>query len=1001
MQKLPVQSDTVRYTTRKSPDSIENKPRKNYRSLILKILTIVIIILILIIVSAILIKIFVLKKEIGECSSGFFHPKDENNKSLCFPCKLSNCQKCEGNKNNDICTQCINGFNPEYNDKKEIINCALNHVKSTIYLINEEHTSCGENCLDCDIIGKKCSKCKTGYFISNDSDNKLICDQCSLINCEQCEGNKSNNKCTQCTNGFNPVYNDKNEIIKCETKSVETTSAIKYEEDISCGDDCLECDKIGKKCSKCKAGYFIPNDNDNKLTCEKCSLINCEKCEGNKNNNMCTQCNDGFNPIYNNKNEIISCALKSVETTIVDDISCGDDCLECDKIGKKCSKCKVGYFIPDDSNNKLICEKCSLINCEKCEGNKNNNICTKCVNNFIAKYDINNKIKYCNQKCQTGENNKCKECDFNKNECLNCNLGYYIPSDDDIKLECRACSLDHCQNCHGTKISDICESCDTNYEPIIENNIIKQCKYQEPKIENCEIGDGDKCLTCSQTEQNKCASCNPSYKLVDGHCELENLGEQKEENKQLTDVVEQNEEDEPEYDYISYKAKYISEDDNQKIPIVFYIKRNYVKQMKVDGKLVDLKSLDDMGKYTFDGTKKEYAVEVWLDIYNNILADLFYTNEYLKEVYFKKVKNTKNIKLTTIQDMFFKCTNLISLDISNIDTKDVVNIDYTFDRCYSLKSLDLSKNNFQNVKTAVFSFAYCRSLTSINLDTPFTNLEVFNYSFYDTHSLTSLDLSKMKPEKLKICFDMLSECYSLTYVNLANFKVDLVESLSSIFYNNRKLTSVDLSHFNTKNVKDMRWMFFNCSSLLQLDLSSFDTSGVTDMKEMFANCQSLTSFNFGKNFNTWKVTNMSYMFFNCSSVKSIDLRVFDTRNVKSMQYMFSLCRKATKIDVSSFDTSLVTKFEHIYYGCSSLTSVDFSNFNFTTCDKYYKSPPLIYYCSSLKYIDITPINLIFRDFFTGIPNTGGTVRASRKLQYHLLSTGIKVLLNWDWEIVDM
>ena len=989
MQKLPVESDTIRYAERKAPPpQISNLPRKNYRSLILKILTITVIILILIIVSVILIKLFVLKGKKDNCTSGFFHPDDESNKSLCFPCSLTNCQKCEGNLKNDICTKCNNGFNQELNDKNEIINCALNNVKSTVGLVEEENNSCGKNCLECDLTSKECTKCKEGYFISEDSDNRLTCDKCTLTNCEKCEGKENNNICTKCINGFNPEYNDKKELIKCDLNSAEATNIINNEDNIFCGDDCLECDKIGKKCSKCKEGYFIPDDSTNKLVCKKCSLMNCEKCEGNKNNNICTQCNNKFNPIYNHENVIINCDLKSTEAISKDSILCGEDCLECDKIGKQCSKCKAGYFISDDSNNKLICEKCSLTNCENCEGITNNNICTKCENNYFAKYDTNNKIKYCNEKCQEGNNNKCKECEFNKNECLNCNSGYYIPTDDDIKLECKSCSLDHCQNCHGTKISDICDSCETNYEPIKENNIIKLCKYQEPKIEKCEIGVGNKCLTCSQTEQNKCASCNPSYKLVNGHCELENIG----------NTGEEIEEDEPDYDFISFRAKYISEDANRKIPIVNNTKRKYVKQMKVDGKLIDLNTLDNMSNYIFDGSKKEYTVEVWLDIFDNILKDIFYANDYIKEIYFKKMKNTKNIKLTTIKNMFLNATNLTSIDISNLDTKDVINIDYTFDRCYSLKSLDLSKNNFQNVKTAVYTFAYCRSLTSINLDTPFTNLELFYNSFYYTTSLTSLDLSKMKPEKLKEIDYMLGECASLSYVNLDNFKVDLVEDFRCIFYNDKKLTSVDLSHFNTKNAKDMRWLFYNCTSLTQLDLSFFDTSQVTDMKSIFYNCNSLTSLNFGNNFNTKNVTSMAFMFYNCSSIPFFDLRFFDTRNVNNMEYMFTYCKKATKIDVSSFDTSLVTKFEHIYYYCSSLTSVDFSNFNFTTCNKYYIGPPLIHYCKSLKYIDITPIKEIFRDFFTGIPDTGGKVIASRALQYYLLRTGIRVLLNWDWEI---
>ena len=71
-------------------------------------------------------------------------------------------------------------------------------------------------------------------------------------------------------------------------------------------------------------------------------------------------------------------------------------------------------------------------NCEKCQGDKNKDECTLCKDNYIPKYDENNLIKSCNEKCNT--NNKCKECDLNNNECIKCDKGYFIPSDDEVKF---------------------------------------------------------------------------------------------------------------------------------------------------------------------------------------------------------------------------------------------------------------------------------------------------------------------------------------------------------------------------------------------------------------------------------------------------------------------------------------------------------------------------------------------------------------------------------------
>ena len=176
-------------------------------------------------------------------------------------------------------------------------------------------------------------------------------------------------------------------------------------------------------------------------------------------------------------------------------------------------------------------------------------VCTLCETIFIPKYDNDNKIKYCNDICQTGVNEKCKECDLQKNECSSCNLGYYLPSDDDIKLECKSCSLSHCITCHGTKTSNICDQCDENYDLVTESGI-QLCKlHEEEVVVTCETGAGSKCLTCSETDSSKCGSCNPSYKLVDGKCVLETI-----------EIPEDDVSD----NYISLTAKYYSSQTNQK-----------------------------------------------------------------------------------------------------------------------------------------------------------------------------------------------------------------------------------------------------------------------------------------------------------------------------------------------------------------------------------------------------------------------------------------------------
>ena len=93
---------------------------------------------------------------------------------------------------------------------------------------------------------------------------------------------------------------------------------------------------------------------------------------------------------------------------------------------------------------------------------------------------------------------------FNKNSCLTCNKGYYLP-EDDSKI-CKKCKIENCEKCYGNSIDNICTSCLTSFIPFYENGIIKLC---DPI---CQTGIKEKCLTCDNIK-NQCSSCNIGYYL--------------------------------------------------------------------------------------------------------------------------------------------------------------------------------------------------------------------------------------------------------------------------------------------------------------------------------------------------------------------------------------------------------------------------------------------------------------------------------------------------------
>lgn len=143
----------------------------------------------------------------------------------------------------------------------------------------------------------------------------------------------------------------------------------------------------------------------------------------------------------------------------------------------------------------------------------------------------------------------------------------------------------------------------------------------------------------------------------------------------------------------------------------------------------------------------------------------------------------------------------------------------------------------------------------------------------------------------------------------------MVFSMRELFSGCSSLTSIDLSNFKTDKLKYMTAMFKGCSSLTSLDLSSFNTGEVTDMKELFSGCSSLKNINLSS-FNTAITSSMHGMFWNCSNLISLDLSEFDTRHVTDMANMFNGCSSITTIFCE--DSWVCKKSEDMFKNCQKL-----------------------------------------------------------------------------------
>ena len=247
-------------------------------------------------------------------------------------------------------------------------------------------------------------------------------------------------------------------------------------------------------------------------------------------------------------------------------------------------------------------------------------------------------------------------------------------------------------------------------------------------------------------------------------------------------------------------------------------------------------------------------------------------------------------KVTDMSYMFFACSKLTSLDVTNFNTENVKNMVRMFHNCSALTSLDVTKFNTGNVTNMRYMFCACSALTSLDV-TKFNtgNVTDMGYMFYNCSKLTSLDVTKFNTAKVTDMSYMFLNCSKLTSLDVTKFNTEKVTNMNRMFYNCSALTSLDVTNFNTMNVTNMRFMFYGCSSLTSLDVTKFNTEKVTNMNRMFSNCSSLTSLNLTK-FNTAEVTDMRQMFNECSTLTTIYASdKFVTTNVEKGSNMFSNC----------------------------------------------------------------------------------------------------------------
>ena len=130
-----------------------------------------------------------------------------------------------------------------------------------------------------------------------------------------------------------------------------------------------------------------------------------------------------------------------------------------------CDQCDSSYFYYHNDDQKGVCEKCSIDNCEVCDTDPLR-LCDICLSPF---HGVN--VPNC---CAVSN---CGDCSSDPlNTCDRCSNGYFAQS----PYTCSPCSVGFCVTCDSSPAT-VCDDCLTGYSRDETGSLCTACS-----IENCD-----------------------------------------------------------------------------------------------------------------------------------------------------------------------------------------------------------------------------------------------------------------------------------------------------------------------------------------------------------------------------------------------------------------------------------------------------------------------------------------------------------------------------------
>ena len=327
--------------------------------------------------------------------------------------------------------------------------------------------------------------------------------------------------------------------------------------------------------------------------------------------------------------------------------------------------------------------------------------------------------------------------------------------------------------------------------------------------------------------------------------------------------------------------------------------------------------------------------------------------------------NTSNV--TAMNGMFWVCSALRSLDLSNFNTQNVSNMSNMFTRCSRLATIKVGNGwSTSNVSSSSEMFEECTSLVGGSGTTYDSSHTDASYAHIDGGSsnpgyLTSSEASQDGPwwQELRYTIDYGVDVLIRARSN-DNVEPWMIEELEHFLERGNQMYNE-----HTADEEEVRWMVEELNMIIREveEAMNRPASGDPEPYAVLSENNTVLTFYYDDQksarggmsvgpftttderwageyehirsvvfdpsmANCTSITSTAQWFAYCNELTSISgLQYLNTSNVTSMVGMFHRCTSLRSIDVSHFNTENVTNMSYMFANCYELESLDLSNFN--------------------------------------------------------------------------